>query len=174
MKVGVEPRLPWKHLALSLAITLGWMVMMQIAVKPLTSQDIVRFELARTVDNAVFILSAWELRGVTDLFIRSVYLDFVFLVLYCYTLSVVCRALSQLAGGWLRQSGIIFSKVIWLAGLFDIIENISMINSVKNSPTPATVLMAEYSASIKFLLVLLTLISIMASLGRIGLSKLKS
>lgn len=174
MKIGVEPRLPWKHLGVSMAITLGWMVLMGIAVKPLTSQDIVRFELARSAEQAAFILSGWKLRGVTSLFIRSVYLDFVFLVLYCYTLSLICKALAQFAGGWLRQTGIFFSKVIWVAGICDIIENVAMIWSVKDFPTTTTVVVAEYAAIIKFSLVFLTFVNIILLLGWLGLSKLKS
>lgn len=141
----------------------------------MSSNDIVQFELAGSVEKAAFIFGRWEVKGLTALFVRSVYLDFVFLVLYCYALSCLTRTL---AGGFinlmLRKAGVFIANVIWAAGVCDAVENVAMLRSVTVAITETSVLVTEYMAIVKFSLVLLAFIYIMIATGYLGFLKLKS
>jgi hypothetical protein len=87
-----------KVLLVSAVLTLGWMFFMGASVKPFNSKQIVAFELAKTPEAATKIISEWNEIDVMSNAKRSVYLDFVFLVLYSFSIALGCLVLSNFTG----------------------------------------------------------------------------
>ena len=68
------------------AATIGWMLVM----RPVTPTNIIEFEFARTPEKAVKIFIDWGGSGVEKAKM-SILLDFVFLVLYSWAISLGCK-----------------------------------------------------------------------------------
>ncbi|MEK6782479.1 MAG: hypothetical protein AABY93_12285 [Bacteroidota bacterium] len=144
---------------ISTVFTLGWMVIMSLVIKPLNSKDIVSFELARTPEVATKIMLEWEEKDLVNNARKSIYLDFVFLVLYSLSITLGCLVLSAFTGNhFLIRTGQALSKIVPFAGLFDGIENLAMLKTFTGEITMQWTAIAYWFASIKFLIVLCTLL----------------
>jgi len=140
------------------AITIGWIIFM----RPYTPKNIVQFEFAKTVENATTIITEWGVNGV-ELAKTSIYLDLVFIILYCSSIMLGCRVSSQFSKKeFLIKIGIFFSFLIWIAGVCDVIENVAMLKTLTEiNQLPISV--SFYFAAIKFSIVLITLAFVIAS-----------
>jgi hypothetical protein len=150
-------------------ITLLWIAIM----RPYTPNNIIAFELAKTPEAAEQIILHWGKAGVQQA-INSIYLDFVFILLYCASIMMGCFVASNYATMEpLQSTAIYFSIAIWVAGALDVIENIAMLKTLQHI-TEQTTLLAYYMATIKFTLVALCLLYVLFS-ALIGImSRLKS
>jgi hypothetical protein len=149
-------------------ITIGWIILM----RPYTPKNIVAFELAKTIPAAEQILNDWGAAGIEKA-AASIYLDFVFIILYCTSIMLGCRVSAQYAGiKKLIGMAAFFAMAIWLAGLLDVVENLCMLKTL-SAPTISTTTIAFYAAAIKFTIVALSLVFILAS-GLTGLIKKKT
>ena len=145
--------------------TIGWMVLM----RPLTPANIVQFELAKTILTAQQIMNNWGVEGISKAQL-SIYLDFVFIFLYAWSISLGCKVSSAFSSNNnLVAAGVFFSRAIWFAGSCDIVENFSMLFTLANI-NELTVSMAFYFAIIKFSIVGISLLLIFFSSG-VGLFK---
>jgi hypothetical protein len=141
-------------------VTIGWIILM----RPFTPANIVQFELAKTVESARQIIDAWGEEGVSKARM-SIYLDFVFIFLYAWAISLGCKVSTIFsANEKLMVVGTFFSQVIWFAGSCDLIENFAMLFTLSDI-NELTVSMAFYFAIIKFTIVVLALLLIFLSLG---------
>jgi hypothetical protein len=116
-----------------LACTLLLAVVMNGAGGPLTTPQapngIVSFEIAGDLKTAQDILDSWDTPAKTHAgFVQG--LDFLFLLVYSTTLGLACLA----AGGALRRSNWPLAGIspalawgMWLAALFDFIENVVLV-----------------------------------------------
>lgn len=139
-------------------ITVGWIIFM----RPYTPKNIVAFELAKTIPVAEKIIADWGAEGLNKAR-TSIYLDFVFIILYCTSITLGCKVAAQYTGikKIIYVAGIL-AFAIWLAGLLDVIENLCMLKTLA-APTLLTVTVSFYTATIKFLIVLGSLLFILTS-----------
>jgi|JI10StandDraft_1071094.scaffolds.fasta_scaffold03702_13 hypothetical protein len=147
------------------AATIGWMLVM----RPVTPTNIIEFEFARTPEKAVEIFIDWGGSG-AEKAKMSILLDFVFLVLYCWAISLGCKV----AAGFsqtkiISKAGLKLSRIIWIAGVCDIIENVSLLLVMRNLNAMLLEL-AFWTAGIKFTIVIAALLFIIIAFG-IGLTR---
>jgi hypothetical protein len=159
--MGKQAKLFWM---VTLA-TVGWIILM----RPFSPTNIVQFELAKTVESAQQIIDAWGEEGVSKARM-SIYLDFVFIFLYAWAISLGCKVSTAFSASKnLISAGSFFSRVIWFAGSCDLIENLAMLFTLSHL-NELTVSMAFYFAIFKFTIVVLALLLIFISMG-VGLFK---
>ncbi len=147
------------------AATIGWMLVM----RPVTPINIIEFEFARTPEKVLKIFMDWGGSGVEKAKM-SILLDFVFLVLYSWAISLGCKVAADFSQtAIISKVGLQLSRIIWIAGACDIIENISLLLVMRN--LNATLLeLAFWTAGIKFTIVIATLLFIIIAVG-IGLMR---
>ena len=122
-----------KKFWISFLLSILFIFVMKFLIGPVTTRQIVDFELAKTAEKALKVKNELIRLGILDLFLRSVYLDFVFLVLYSACFFYGCRFISGLTGNYiLRKAGEAFSWLALLAGIADVVENIGMIRIAKS------------------------------------------
>src|SRR5688500_259823 len=108
-------------------LTVAFSFWMRAFLAPLESGDIVEFEMARTPDRAAAIIDEWQQNGKLPMAMRSIYADYFFIILYSITLSAGSLFFSRICGNTLfRQTGKFFSVLVFVAGIFDVVENIAM------------------------------------------------
>lgn len=145
--------------------TIAWMFVM----RPFTPGNIVAFEFARTVENATQILAEWGSEGIAMAKL-SLNLDFIFLVLYSWAISLGCRVAANFSKApTLISIGNVLSKIIWIAGLCDLVENVCLILVIRQ--VNETLLeVAFWMAATKFALVGVALLFMMMA-AIIGITK---
>ena len=148
-------------------------------LQPLESNEIVQFEIAKTVPVAESILLEWTTPDDTklDKAIQAIYLDYLFIVLYTVGLSIACLYLSHLTGHpILKRTGRFFQFLMIGAGVCDIIENIAMWNSLNGYLNGWNVTIAYDMAVTKFSIVILTILFLVICLifyllGKLGVKE---
>jgi hypothetical protein len=140
------------------ASTIGWMVVMHTY----SPKNIIQFELAGTIQTATEIISNWKADGVA-LAKTSTYLDFIFLVLYCGTISLGCKVASNFSRRkTLQKIGLPLSRIVWLAGICDAIENIAMLRTLQEI-NQLTISIAWCFATVKFIILVAALLFVITS-----------
>lgn len=137
-------------------------------MRPLTPPDIVKFEFARTVRAASGMMAVWGEAGVEKVQL-SLYLDFVFLILYCQTISLGCRLVASFNAGVFAKAGLLFSRLIWIAGACDFVENIALL-LILQAVNGTLLELAFWMAGIKFAWVGITILFVMVGAG-VGISR---
>lgn len=100
---------------------------MRSEIKPLTTEDIVRFEFAGTPDKVNLIFKEWEGTELFNLAIHGIYLDFVFIFLYTAAMALACLTFPSLTGKInLMNWGMRFYRFSLYAGLADFLENLCL------------------------------------------------
>jgi len=141
-----------------LPLTIGFMFWMKHFLSPLQSGDIVSFEMAKSTDVADGIIQKWQENGKFAPAVTSVYLDYIFIFLYTVTIASGCRFLSSICGNdILEKTGRLFAVLIFIAGIFDIVENMAMMKIFTNGVTQEEVSLAYKMAISKFSIVLMTI-----------------
>lgn len=154
-----------KVFGISIVLTLGWIVFMSMAVKPFNSKQIVAFELAKTPEVATNIINEWKEQEVMANASRSIYLDFVFLILYSTSIALGCLVLSNFTSDrFLIQVGLWLSKIVVVAGFSDVIENLAMLRTLSGLMSVQTTTVAYWCAIIKFLILIISLLFIFCCL----------
>lgn len=142
-------------------------------LRPLTSGEIVKFELAKEVPVADSIVQEWTASGKFDKAVQSIYLDFLFIILYTSGLSVACVLLSRLTHHEiLIRTGYFFSYLLVAAGICDVIENVAMLRSLNGHINNWNVILAYDMAATKFSLVILSILFLSVCLIFWGLRKI--
>lgn len=145
-------------LALVLANAL-YMVGATLYLRPLTSGEIVKFELAKEAPVAESILQDWMANGKYEKGLQSLYLDFLFIVLYTSGLSVACIFLSRLTQHEiLMRTGYFFCYLVIAAGICDIIENVALLKNFYGTTKNWNTILAYDMAATKFSLLILTIL----------------
>ena len=157
---------------MSSVCTIMWMILMGSAIKPLNSKQIVSFELAKTTETATKIIKEWEENELIQNARKSIYLDFVFLILYSLSIGIGCIVLSAFTqNSFLVQVGSWLSKIVPLAGIFDVVENLAMLKTLSGEVTALYVVVAYWFALMKFLIVLLALLFVLICLSFGGVKR---
>lgn len=132
---------------------------------PLTSGEIVRFEVAKEISVAENIIHEWKETGKFDKAVQSIYIDYLFIILYAVGLAVACTFLSRLTGHEiLIRTGKGFSLLLGAAAICDVIENIAMARSLHNAVTHWNVTLAYDMAAAKFSIIIVCLLFVFVCL----------
>jgi hypothetical protein len=141
-------------------VTICWMLVM----RPVTPPNIIEFEFARTPEKVVEIFIDWGGSGVEKAKI-SILLDFVFLVLYSWAISLGCKVAVDFSQTTIiSKIGLQLSRIIWIAGACDIVENVSLLLVMRNLNAMLLEL-AFWTAGIKFTIVIAALLFIVTAFG---------
>lgn len=157
---GHLARLFWVFLALNI-VFIFWS---RSFLQPLETSEIVRFETAKTVTAAESIVRAWSTPDQTKLSkaIQSIKIDYIFIILYTIGLSVASIYLSNLTlHPILKRAGRVIPVLMLVAAICDVVENVSMVNSLDGSITKWNVVLTYDMAVTKFSIIILVLIFVL-------------
>lgn len=133
-------------------------------MRPFTPGNIVEFEFARTTESAIRILTLWSTEG-KSMARLSLTLDFVFLVLYSWTISLGCLLAADFSKAVILKSmGNKLSKIAWIAGLCDLTENVCLLLVIHQMNRPLLEI-SFWMAAIKFTGVAIALLFIILATG---------
>jgi hypothetical protein len=130
-------------------------------LQPLTSRAIVDFELAKETPVAERMVQNWETAGLLHKAKESIYIDFLFIVLYTTGLSVASVFMGRLTRHEiLVRAGNFFSYLVISAGICDVIENVALLKSLHGAVRSWNVILAYDMAATKFSMLILTILFI--------------
>ena len=127
---------------------------------------IVSFELAKNLNTSKAIINSWDTTAKTDAGL-SLGIDFLFLLLYSGFIGLVIYILNEKLWKhqkFVYQTGRIFIALIFAAALLDAIENIALIQLLKGHLEQSWVSIAFYAATVKFILVGISLLYLIVNL----------
>lgn len=156
----IFPRIFW----LFLFATLVLMVLLNWEGGPLTTRQapfgIVSFELAGSVGRSQAMLDSWNANAQLHAAF-SLGLDYLFMVVYSAMIGLACIWSGERlqAINWpLARLGVWLAWGLWLAALFDAVENLALLSNLFNGPMTPWPQVAAICAVFKFSLILLGLI----------------
>ncbi|MDA8970086.1 hypothetical protein N9F38_00385 [Flavobacteriaceae bacterium] len=127
----------------------------QFLINDTCSGGIIAFELAGDLETAGSYLNSWGEKGKIAVSL-GLGIDFLFPIAYSLLMAILIHKLNALL--WFKRSFFIVGNVliwaIFLAGIFDYIENIGLINLVLGNMDQFWVSVAFYFATIKFFIIL--------------------
>ncbi len=128
-------------------------------VNEAAKSGIVSFELAKNLDNSVKILNSWDENAKISAGL-SLGTDFVFLLVYSGFIAMLIFNINNRlwADKPFYRAGNYFIALIFLAALFDVIENISLIKLLLGNVDQTWSSLAYYFAIAKFTLILLCIV----------------
>ncbi|MGB8190910.1 MAG: hypothetical protein WCF67_03270 [Chitinophagaceae bacterium] len=142
-----------------LALNLGYIAWSRNYLEPLHSKDIVQFEVAKTLPVAERIMGEWSQAGKLEKARQSIWVDYIFIVLYSGLLITGVLLLSRSSGHvLLKRMGRFLSMLLPIAAICDIAENIAMTQSLSGKATAFTVTLAYDMAVAKFSIIIIALI----------------
>ena len=142
-----------------LALNIGFIAWTKYYLSPLTSGDIVRFEVAKTTTVAQHIITEWTVAGTLEKAKQSIWIDYIFIVLYTAALMTAVPLLARLSRHvLLLRTGRFISMLLPVAAICDVIENIAMMKSLSGQVTNFYVTLAYDMAMVKFSIIILALI----------------
>lgn len=160
-----------------LLITLGWIFLMRNMTAPLNQGSILTFEFIGTAAKAELFLNNLKSIGHTELMTLSIYLDFIFPLLYgasfFYGSAWVC---GKLGNNHPLNKFRILSNMALIAVACDFLENISLLQLINSGPDDTYAGAAFVFAGIKFLLLTIVLLHFLVAVlvTAMGNQKLKS
>src|SRR5882757_2710337 len=132
-------------------LTIVYMIWVRSYLSPLSSGDIVQFEIAKTVDKANAIIQDWKMAGKYEQVVKSTYFAYLFIALYTISIALGCRFISACTGNDIMiKGGRGFAWLIGIATICDIIENIAMSKTLQGEASRWSVTIAYNLARIKF------------------------
>jgi hypothetical protein len=138
--------------------TFGFIIMLAImrfqgaglttAVSP---RSIIDLEFATTVQRVSDLLAHWNITMVK----LNIWLDFHFIISYVCFLFVLAEAfaLKWPEGHVMQQVGLFLSRVSIVAGMFDVVENLLMLQTINGNFTTLSLQLTFYCAAFKFILI---------------------
>ena len=132
-------------------------IIISVPLRPSSSHwDILRLELAGSLERARAIVDRWGRRGVQKA-TYGVYVDFLFLVVYSTTIGLACISLADAAwspASSLDSIGVTLAWGLWAAALLDAIENVALLKILQGSHATYWLPIARWCAIPKFTLIL--------------------
>lgn len=135
-----------------------FLLIIKLIVIPLTSGEIVAFELAKDPAKASAIMAAWGIdpEGKFSKAQLAIRLDFIFIILYSSFFFMGTRFMGSLAENpVLQKAGRGFSWMVIVAGMCDVVENLAMIRTMSSAPKAWIVHLTYDMAVIKFSLLMI-------------------
>jgi hypothetical protein len=148
---------PPKPILLALTVAAGLGVHLIGGLMPVRGADIIAFEFARTPETARRLLDTWGPVKHSAAW-ESVVIDFPFIVAYATLLTGLVLLVARGSHGRLQQVGLGLALVPWVAGLFDVVENLCLLRildvPVSRLPDPLLTGLAAACAALKFALLI--------------------
>jgi hypothetical protein len=139
------------------------MIWVRNYLSPLSSDEIVQFEIAKTVGKAQTIIRDWKSTGKYEQGVKSTYLAYFFMLLYTLFIALGCRFISACTGNdILTKGGRGFSWLIVIATICDIVENIAMSRTLQGNISQWSVTVAYNLARVKFSIVIVCVLFMLA------------
>jgi hypothetical protein len=137
------------------------MIWVRNYLAPLSSDEIVQFEIAKTADRAQHIIADWKITGRYEQGVKSTYFAYIFMVLYTLAMALGCRFASICTGNdILIKGGRGFAWLIVAATICDGIENMALSQTLKGNISQWNVSIAYNLARVKFSIVIVCLLFI--------------
>jgi hypothetical protein len=157
----------------SFLLTIAYMIWVRNYLSPLSSDEIVQFEIAKTVGKAQTIIGEWKTSGKYALGVQSTYFAYIFMVLYTVAIAVGCRFISACTGNEiLMKGGKGFSWLIIVAAVCDVVENMALSRTIRGDISQWNVTLAYNFARIKFSIVIVCILFMLSCFLYWGLGKL--
>jgi len=154
-------------------LTIVYMVWVRNYLSPLSSDDIVQFEISKTVNKAQAIVDNWKTSGKYEQGVKSINVAYIFMFLYTLAIALGCRFISACTGNdILIKGGRGFAWLILAATICDLIENIALSRTLQGNISQLNVSIAYNLARVKFSIVIVCLLFILACALYWGISKL--
>ena len=153
------------------------MIWVRNYLAPVSSDEIVQFEIAKTVDRAQAMVDTWKITGKYEQVVQSTYFAYVFMVLYTLAIAFGCRFISVCTGNEIMiKGGRGFAWLIVLATICDLVENIAVSHTLHGPVSQWNVSLAYNLARIKFSIVIVCLLFMLAcslywAIGKLGAEK---
>ena len=173
--VTINNKLKWRFW-IFFCVAVVFIIWMKNYLSPLRSGEIVQYEMAKTMDRAAALVTLWKSDGKFDILVKSINVDYIFIIIYCLAISTACRFISSLTKNEIFiTTGSFFSYLIFAAGIFDVIENIAMTKDLYQAINFVHVSLVYKMAISKFSILLMTLffIAVCLMFWLMGLVKLK-
>ena len=146
-------------------LTIAYMIWIRSYLSPLSSGEIVQFEIAKTVNKANSIIQDWKSSGKYEQGVKSTYFAYFFIALYTIAIALGCRFISACTGNdILTKGGRGFSWLIGIATICNIIENIAMSKTLQGNISQLNVTIAYNLARVKFSIVIVCILFILTCL----------
>ena len=140
-------------------LTIGYMIWVRNYLAPLSSDEIVQFEIAKTTAKAQAIIDNWKLTGKYELGVKSTYFAYVFMLLYTLAIAIGCLFISACTRNEIMiKGGKGFAWLIVLATACDLIENISLVHTIRGPVSQWSVTLAYNLARVKFSIVIVCIL----------------
>jgi hypothetical protein len=135
------------------------MIWVRTYLYPLKSDEIVQFEIAKTVNRAQEIIAGWKSTGKYELGLKSTYFAYIFMVLYTAAIALGCRFISACTRNEiLVKGGKGFAWLIAVATICDLIENSALYRSLHGDVSLWNVTLAYNLARVKFSIAIVCLL----------------
>jgi hypothetical protein len=149
------------------------MIWVRSYLSPLSSDELVQFEIAKTVNRAQAIIQEWKNSGKYELGVQSTYFAYIFMALYTVAIALGCRFLSALTGNEiLIKGGKGFSWLIVGATVCDLVENVALSRTIRGYISQWNVTVAYDLARVKFSIVIVCILFILTCFLYWGIDKL--
>lgn len=125
---------------------------------------IVNLEVSWSRERAEAIVKAWQKHGVAGRAVQQTQLDFVFLLIYPAALSLACVMTAGVDDGFMAGIGIAMSWLVLFCAPFDAFENLMLLKMLKGPFEPNIPRLTAISASLKFIIILVTLLYLLVML----------
>jgi len=148
---------------LFLILTIAYMIWVRNYLSPLSSDEIVQFEIAKTAGKAQTIIDNWKITGKYEQGVKSTYFAYIFMFLYTLAIAIGCRFVSACTGNdILIKGGRGFAWLIFAATICDLIENIAIFRTLSGNISQWNVSLAYNLARVKFSIVIVCLLFMIA------------
>jgi len=139
------------------------MIWVRSYLAPLNSDELVQFEIAKTVNKAQLIVDNWKLTGKYGQVVKSTYFAYIFMILYTLAIALGCRFISACTGNEIMiKGGRGFAWLILVATACDVVENIALSHTIHGPISQWDVSIAYNLARIKFSIVIVCLLFMLA------------
>lgn len=158
-------------------LTIAYMIWVRNYLSPLSSDELVQFEIAKTVNKAQTMIQDWKNTGKYELGIESTYFAYIFMLLYTVVIALGCRFLSAITGNEIMiKGGKGFSWLILLATGCDLVENVALSRTIRGHISQWNVTLAYDLARAKFSIVIVCVLFMLACflywvIGRLAAKK---
>jgi hypothetical protein len=144
-------------------LTIAYMIWMRNYLAPLSSGEIVQFEIAKTVNKANAIIQDWKDTGKYEQGVKSIFLAYFFIALYTIAIALGCRFISACTGNdILIKGGRGFSWLIVIATICDFVENIAMSKTLNGQVLQWNISIVYNLARVKFSIVIICILFMIA------------
>lgn len=154
-------------------VTIAYMIWVRTYLSPLSSDELVQFEIAKTVGKAQTIIQDWKNTGKYQLGVQSTYLAYIFMILYTVAIALGCRFLAACTNNEIMiKGGKGFSWLIVAATACDLVENIALSRTIRGHISQWNVTVAYDLARVKFSIVIVCILFMLTCLLYWGIGKL--